>query len=276
MFTAPPGQVATQRLRLAAGLVVGLGMVILLAMVSLQAGLAGLFVFGFSALVAYAANAKQVNKLPERVPPRRPSMPSQADPRTEVLLVADGEPATYDGPQYWAQAYREHEARGERIPHWFVRPQAYGRIRAAYRLMGGLHPLDVALSQASGALQTSLGPSYAVRHAYLQSHPYLARALVALAEEGFRSVIIVPLGIAANREPGLRQAVADSRIREIGVQVTYTLSPEDLPGQADLYTNHLSTLDHGHPLRITPDVASDEIQGLARLVQDAEESAAPR
>lgn len=275
LLSVAPSRAATHRLRLALGLFVGLGLVIVLATRSLQAGLAGFLVFGFSALVAYAANAKQVSRGLEPVLPRRPSLPPETDPRTQVLLVARGEPAAYDGPQYWAHVYRERQERGERAPHWFVRPLAYARVRVAYAAMGGRHPLDVALSQSVEALQADLGPGYAVRYAYLRSQPYLVRALVALAEEGFRRAVLVPLGVAAGSDPGLRQAVADSRVRELGIRVLYTSSPTDPPGQADLYSDHLSMLDHGHPLSATPQVDAAQIQGLARLVQDAVQNVAP-
>jgi len=279
LLTASPGQAPTHRWRLAAGLTVGGGLIGLLAAASFEAALAGFLVFAFSALVAYAANAKQVSKVPDPVLPRRPSLALAIDPRTQVVIVALGEPATYDGPQYWAQAYKERQARGERIPHWFLRPWAYARIRAAYAAMGGLHPLDVALGKASEALQATLGPGYCVRHAYLRSHPYLVRALVALAEEGFRRLIIVPLGAAAHApaaasatralDPALHQAVVDSRVREVGVQVTYTASPEEPPGRADLYADHLPLLERGHPPDIVPDAAAAQVQDLADLVSRA-------
>ncbi len=265
LLTVAPGEVPTHRWRLVLALVIGLGQVVLLATVSPEAGATGLIVFLFSALVAYAANAKQVSKAPEPILPRRPSLPPQADPRVLALMVVDGDPAAYEGPQYWAHAYRQRQARNERIPHWFVRPLAYARVRAAYAAMGGQHPLDTALGKTTGELEAHLGPGYAVRYAYLRSQPYLVRALVALAEEGFRHLVIVPLGSAVD-EASIRQAVADSRIRELGLKVIYTPVPQGLPGQSDLYADHLPTLHHGHPLNIAPSVTSDQIQGLADLV----------
>jgi hypothetical protein len=265
LLTVAPGQAPTHRWRLILALIIGVGQVALLTTVSLQAGLTAVFVFLFSALVAYAANAKQVSKAPEPILPRRPSLPPKADPRVLALMVVDGDPAAYEGPQYWAQAYRQRQARGERIPHWFVRPLAYARVRAAYAVMGRQHPLDTTLSKTTGELEAHLGPGYAVRYAYLRSQPYLVRALVALAEEGFRRLVIVPLGSAVD-EAAIRQAVADSRIRELGLKVFYAPVPQELPGQSDLYSDHLPTLHHGHPLNIAPSVTSDQIQGIADLV----------
>jgi hypothetical protein len=267
LWTVPPAEVGTHRIRLILGLGIGAAQITLLAVASMQAGLAALLVFAFSALVAYAANAKRVSKAPEPALWRRPSLAQQVNPRILVLLAVDGEPATYSGPQYWAQAYRQHQARGEPPPQWFMRPLAYSHIRAAYAAMGDQHPLDAALDRTTAALGAHLGHGYAVRHAYLRCHPTVSRILVDLADEGFRRIILVPLVSAADdAQPALRQAVSDSRVREFGVQIAYTPGPTQIPGGETLYADHLLMLAKGNALPMPADVTADQIESVASCV----------
>jgi len=197
---------------------------------------------------------------------RRPSPPDRSDPRVVVLLAVDGEPPRYDGPQYWAQAYRLRQAHGEPAPHWFVRPLVYSRIRAAYATMGGQHPLEATLIQASAALQEHMGAGYVVRHAYLEGHPQLTRSLVSLADEGFRCICLVCLASLTSEEARLHQAVSDSRVREFGIRVTYASAPGILLGAEDLYSDHLQTLVRGHPLSGAPEVADSQMERISACV----------
>ena len=206
-----------QRTRLIIGLVAGLGLVVWLSWSVFSAGLLGLGVFGITALIAYAANARQVNRVGNALPPRAPRIPEQLNAGTVVLLITCAEPAHYTGPSYWARALRQYPLSS----HWFLWPNRYARIRLAYRVMGGRHPLDTVIGLLSTGLETRLSVPLAMHYAYLGEERTFLAALVSLAEEGFNQLVLVPLEDEKDVIDRLHDLVARSGVADTPLTITY-------------------------------------------------------
>lgn len=223
-WTVPRAQMGTHALRLGIGLVVGLVVIVLLGLDSPAAALAGLAVYAVSAVVAYAGNARQVNRVDDVAPPLPPTPTGTEAGRQGVVLVSCLEPPAYEGPDYWAWRLRRRENDGRPAPHWFVRPRAYARIRAAYAALGddtsGESPPSDALRRAAKALDATLGADYCVETARVGVPPSVAHALANLANDGITRVIVQPLDVPADAMDALRREVTASRVREVGVRVT--------------------------------------------------------
>ncbi|MHB1355896.1 MAG: hypothetical protein ACYCZF_07960 [Anaerolineae bacterium] len=206
-----------QRIRLIIGIVVGLGLVGWLSWSVFTAGLVGLVVFGATALIAYAANARQVNRLGYALPPRVPKIPEQLDTGTVILLVTSAEPTHYTGPGYWARALRQYTP----APNWFFWPRVYSRIRLAYRVMGGAHPLDVILASLSSGVGNCLSAPSAIHYAYLGEERAFLAVLVNLAEQGFNRLVLVLLEDEKEVYDRLHDLVARSGILDTPLVITY-------------------------------------------------------
>jgi hypothetical protein len=206
-----------QRIRLILGVLAGLGLIVWLSWSVFSAGLIGLAIFGFTALIAYAANARQVNKVGHALPPRVPKIPEQRNAGTVLLLLTSAEPAHYNGPAYWAWALRQYPL----APHWFLWPRKYARIRQAYRAMGGTHPLDATLSSLLSSIGANLNDSSSVRYAYLGEERSFLAVLVKLAEEGFSRLILASLEDESGTVERLRDLVTRAGIIDNTLDVTY-------------------------------------------------------
>jgi len=206
-----------QRIRLIIGIAAGLGLVVWLSWSVVSAGLFGLVVFSITALIAYAANTRQVNRLEHALPPRVPKIPGQLDAGTVVLLITSAEPMHYTGPGYWARMLRQYSL----APHWFTWPHVYSRIRLAYRTMGGTHPLEAILTSLSSSLSNSLNVSSATPYAYLGEERAFLAVLVNLAEEGFDQLVLVPLEDEKQVADRLHDLVARSGILDTPLLITY-------------------------------------------------------
>jgi hypothetical protein len=255
-WTVPRAQMNTHALRLGIALAVGGAVIVLLAIESSAAAVAGLAVYVVSAVAAYAGNARQVNRVEVPAPATRP-MPTGTEAGWQgVVLVSCLEPPAYDGPGYWAWRLRRRESVGEPVPHWFVRPRAYARIRSAYQaLSSGASSEDSssidALRRVGQDLSAALGAGYRVATVRISAPPSLARVLADLAGDGARRVIVQPLDVPPDAMDDLREAVTDSRVREVGVRVTLA---DPLPVPA--WDSHEKRLDQwiaGRPPDPLPD-----------------------
>jgi hypothetical protein len=227
----------------------------------------GSAVFAFSALVSYAANARQAGKV--EVIPRlfEPERPATRVPQTVVLLAAEGEPASYDGPAYWARRFRSPAASAIRMPHWFVRPAAFGRIRAAYAAMGGHNPWNDAVARAAERLAERLGSSaYHCEAAFLLAPPTVDNTLVRLAKAGYDRVIILPLGLAEDQMEALREQVIHSRVRESGLRLSYVTPALPAPWPLGDPAARLAQLlaSTRPPSRRAPDVVVAALESAVR------------
>lgn len=214
---------ASARLRLhlyrwVAALAVGLAMIVWLWVSSAAAGIVAALVFAFSALVAYAANAQQANRPPDPEPLRSPEPPLEGQEGAALLLALEGPPARYDGPAFWAQEYIHRAARDAHVTHWFMRPWAYGRVRAAYQAAGGSHPLHDATAELLTNLSPLLPPLVHLGAIWMGSAPSLSAELLALGQRGVRRVVVVAVSADPSVE-ALRDLVARSRVRETGMRV---------------------------------------------------------
>lgn len=199
---------------------IGIALAIVIGLGNPMAGLLALFVLAASALVAYAANAKQVNRPP--APPLLHGVitPRAEEERTGILLVIGGEPARYEGPAFWAWWLKTGPS--AKRPHWFLTPWRFGHIRRAYYAMGGASPVESAVGRLIERLEKVLGEGYVVRPARLFASPPVRDALAQLAEEGFKRTLIVPIGQAFAYQPILNEQIALSRARETGMRITAT------------------------------------------------------
>ncbi|MGI5916207.1 MAG: hypothetical protein ACOX9A_07130 [Anaerolineae bacterium] len=265
-WVAPDSQRYIHRNRLLAALIAAVLLIIVLTVTVPQAGITGLFVFAFAALVAYAGNAKQVSRLPDTPILSAPPTRASDEQRTTVLLVSDGEPVEYDGPLPWAYHIRALEAAGATAPHWFTHPRAYARIRAAYRQMTAQDTLNGMLDTLAKELADALGASYAVESAGLYTTPNVARTLNRLGKEGIRRVIILPLSMDDRSRELLRAQVTTSRVRESGITVIYGAPPFDWPWPAEAYAARLERLTQGEPVSAPPTMNPEEVQSICQHI----------
>jgi hypothetical protein len=240
--------------------VIGLGMAVWLSVTSLSSGLAGLLVVLGTALIAYAANTRQVHRLPVSLPPHQPQVNPSAV-RTTVLLITMAEPAHYNGPAYWAQVLRQAPT----LPHWLLCPFTYHRIRQAYNVMGGTHPLDAVMTSLADLVSAG-SPEVQVRYAYLgEQRDFLAR-LVLAAEEGVSRLILIPLEDEVRLSDNLREMLQRSMLPETDLQIIHT------PAQTLAITSisqRLARLQHlvaGKPVRVGKPTTAE----VAAIVQAVE------
>jgi hypothetical protein len=246
-----------QRIRLIIGVFAGLGLVIWLSWSVISAGLLGLIVFGATALIAYAANARQVNRVGHALPPRAPKTPEKLNAGTVILLVTSAEPLHYTGPSYWARALRQYSL----APYWFVWPRMYSRVRQAYRVMEGIHPLDAVIGSLSESLRNCLDIHSTVRYAYLGEERTFLSVLVNLAEEGFNRLVLVPLEDEEQVADRLHDLVTRSGITDTQPVVTYA-HPVQLTATAKAERERrLVGLLKGQAVTVLP-VLSNEVDEL--------------
>jgi hypothetical protein len=243
---------------------VGLGMsAALVPTGGVGAFLVGLLVLGLSAAVAYAANAREVGKAEEPLPRARPA-PAASDPRPAVLLVAAGEPRTYTGPAPWAAARRREG--GEGAPHWFLRPAAYARIRRAYARLAPEETVEGWVDGLGRRLDRALGDGYRVREAFLDIPPTPASALFHAAEDGHRTILLLPIGLPPDAIARLREEVARSRVVEVGVAVSYLASVGGEGALAAALGARLPALARGTaPPPLAPHTEAAVTEALARI-----------
>lgn len=263
-WTVPRAQMSTQALRLGIAVAIGGAVIVLLGLESVQAAAAGVVVFAISAVIAYAGNARQVNRLEEPTPMARPGPGGIDAPRWGVVLASCLEPPTYDGPDYWAWRLRRREERGEDVPHWFTRPRAYARIRSAYRSLAEAEPAGApprdALCRVGEALGAALGGDHRVETARLVASPALARVLTDIARDGITRVLVQPLAMPRDTVDAIRAAVTHSRVREVGVRVTVA---EPLPVPAwDGADARLDAWLAGRPPDLPASVDADTVARL--------------
>jgi hypothetical protein len=264
--SAAPARQRTYLGRMLATLIVGALLVVWLGVSAPVAGLVAVLVFALSSLVAYAANAKQVSKVLAAETLDRPLAPLEGQHGVAVLLVLPGEPRTYDGPAHWARRLRERAADGQPIPHWFMRPWAYGRIRRAYRAMGGANPQCDAIHALLPQLRARLLQVEYLGDAYPDTAPLLADELVRLVQQGLRRIVLAPVGYPGDPTDALRDEVTRTRVRGIGVQVD--VAPPLEPGlwPLDVGEKVLDRLLQSEPLPMPTHPSEEQIAALAEAL----------
>ena len=272
LLTVSPEQRRQQATRFVLGLALGGVAIGLLTLSSPQAGLAGASVFMFSALVAYAANARQVSKVvsPPLLP--IPGATSARDEWTVVLLVFAGQPEQYRDPGPWARQLRRRAKRGQAVPHWFVQPVVYSRIRAAYVHMGNRNPQQALVDGLAAELEARLGDDHTVA-SVLATGPLIAEDLAELAASGLRRIILVPIGFQSDVRQQLEAEVARSRIRELGTKVLYAAAPALARWSPSVQVEQLLTLAEGQPLPEPKPIRADENDVLEEVVRRADTQA---
>ena len=239
-LTLPLARVSGQRTRIWLSVAFAAVVLVLLALESSGATLAGALVFALSAVVAYSAHAKQVASLkpPESWSYRpttfaAPPANSDAQPdgtiqptthtiaSTLVLVVAGGEPVAYQGPTGWAKRYRRHSARGGSPVNWFTFPLLLARIRRAYGDMGDQNPYGQRFHSLASELRERLPPDYAVITCRLDSEPLVEKALARPEMSDCHSLLVIPVELDDADVATLRESITRSRLREKGLTIKY-------------------------------------------------------
>ena len=239
-LTVPLAQVSGQRTRIWLSMAFAAVVLVLLALESPGAALAGGLVFALSAIVAYSAHAKQVAspKPPESslyrpttfaAPPAnsdaqpdgttQPSTPTIAS--TLVLVVAGGEPVAYQGPTGWAKRYRRHSAKGGSPVNWFTFPFLLARVRRAYGDMGDQNPYGQRFHSLASELGERLPPDYAVVTNRLDSEPLVEERLARPETSACHLLIVIPVELDDDDMATLRESITPSRLREKGLTIKY-------------------------------------------------------
>jgi len=270
-LTVPSAQVRDRLIQLVLSLSVGLVVIVLMAFSSPQSGTAGGLVFVFSALIAYAGNARQIGK-GEEPALAKPKRPLEQDPCVAVVLVAEGEPVEYDGPKPWVQRFRELATSGERVPHWLVCPLCYARIRAAYRKMGGRNPFNGAVARLAKQLEGQLGVGYRCQDAHLAALPSLDDVMMRLAEGGYTRVVLLPIGVEGDPQVALREVVVRSRVREVGIQVIYAAPLGAVVWNPGSRAARLRQLVQGQAVEPPPEPGPEAVERLRERVLGATSS----
>ncbi|MGI6375481.1 MAG: hypothetical protein ACOX3S_05675 [Anaerolineae bacterium] len=218
-WAAPRDRRRDLAVRLALGALLGAMLIVPLALTNRAAALLGLAVIAFCALVAYAANARQLLRASWEPPYMAPDAPSTWSDVIGVYLVGAWESRTYDGPAPWATYIRQRAARGLATTHWMAFPRACGRVRRAYARMGRVSPAVEALETLGSDLGALLdGRADVQLHSSMAGTPFAGRLRQALVK-GTRELVVVPLGLDAAGIEQLREAITASRVREAGAVV---------------------------------------------------------
>jgi hypothetical protein len=267
-WTAPLADLPRQRNRVIASGIVALGMVLWLGAQALSAAVTATFVIGSVALVSYAANAKQKNRAPDDrpLPTLRPL--AERRERPVLLLIGYGEPARYTGPEPWAAWLAQAKERGEQTPHWFLQARAYARVRSTYAQMG-VGPLAQALENLREDLARQLNDRGASPNAIeplIWTTPSaLIRRLIHLANEGHRSLLLLPLNPREADLTMLREAVTRSRVREVGAHVEIVDPPTDRWPDPDP-DERMRQILKGQPASSPPPAPSETVRQLTERI----------
>lgn len=218
-WAAPDERKRGYLLRIILGALLGLPLIIVLAATSAAAAMLGLLVILFCALVAYAANAKQLLKRPWKAPQDPPARPASWTDQRVVYLITALAPERYTGPAVWAEFVRQRAAAGRPTPHWLAFPYDCGRVRRAYAAMDGVSPTVMAVQQLAEAVEAALGENTSVRLASTLDLDALSESLRRSVAAGEREFVLVPLSLSERALTDLRNVVADSRVREAGANI---------------------------------------------------------
>lgn len=240
-WAAPADQARSRAIQFGLSVALGLGVIAWLAMGAAESGIAGALVFAFCTVVAYAAHARRVDRIPTDFPFPKPADPLVRDHRRAVILVADLEPETYDGPSFWARRFHQAAKRGASTPHWLARPRIYAHIRAAYQQMGNHYPAWSTLDGMSRELEQRLGADYRVRVASLYATPTLAEALVEWADVGVTRFVVASIDAEVASE-ALDEQVVRSRVRELGVEARFLIPSPAISWSASRLDGRLARL----------------------------------
>jgi hypothetical protein len=267
-WAVPLVEVPRQRNRMIASGVVALGMVLWLGTQALDAAVTAILIIGSVALVSFAANAKQKNRVPddELFPTLQP--PAVRQERPVLLLIGYGEPARYTGPEPWAAWLAEAKERGEQAPHWFLQPRAYARVRSTYAQMDAA-PLVQALDGlredlARQCKDRDASPS-AIEPLIWTTPGAFIRRLIHLANEGHRSLLLLPLNPREADLVALREAVTRSRVREVGVQIEILDPPTDRWPDPDP-DERMRRILQGQPASPPPPPPSETVRQLTERI----------
>jgi ferrochelatase len=107
-----------------------------------------------------------------------------------VLLLAYGAPGSLDD----VEPYLADVRGGRPTP-----PELVEEMRDRYRAIGGRSPLLERTLEQARALERALGGQAAVRIGMRHWHPYLSDVLAAMARDGVRRVVALPLAPHASR-----------------------------------------------------------------------------
>lgn len=156
-------------------------------------GLGG-YIGGFALAAAFVPALTRLPPLPGPLPVETAPAP---DTPAAFVLVAEGQPETYD-PAVLTRSYALLAETEVPVPPDAVRAFGYVSERARYRSAGLSPSRPVARSVANRMTKRLRDAGYTgpVTEAWLEGAPRLADALHSLASDGAREVVVVFLGVA--------------------------------------------------------------------------------
>ncbi len=137
---AGPTYRSVQRWRLLLAAALGAILVIFHTIDGAAVGLGAFLIYAISASLAYIAHARDLTA--KRAPIATPLPEEDPPSAATLLLISEGEPCQYSGPQLWQERLRLAQVRGQNLPHELTHPLALARIRQAYAHMPQEHCLD--------------------------------------------------------------------------------------------------------------------------------------
>lgn len=217
-WTCSPKDMARHRYRVSLGAVVGCALCLWIAWDDPASGIIALVIVALTAVVSYAARARQISSVVDRATPQ-PAADVLPGAARAVVLISHALPGTYTGPEHWVWYLRKPRGAAEPDRGWFSRPRTLQRIRGAYQRLGSPPGPYLALAALQERLQAQLGPEVAVAQAHPYAAPRLETQLVALASQGISAAVVVPIDLDDASEAQLGQQIAQSRVEERGVHV---------------------------------------------------------
>jgi len=264
LLSCAPMDIPRHRYRISLGVAVALILSAWIGYAEVLSGFAALFVVVGTALIAYAARARQLAGASALVPARAPE---QREPITApaAILIAHVLPGAYSGPEQWA-AYLSHGTLGFK-PRWLLHPLYLYRLRRSYEKRGSPPPSSTEMATLLGALR-SAWPELTLDY----THPWNSWALEAciydLAVRGAPLILLLPLDLDITELEYVGAAL--DRLREAVTSQVMVL-PDAHPGLwgAAHATEELAALWSGAPWRAPAILPSELVNSLIGLVEEA-------
>lgn len=266
-WTCSPEEMARHRYRVTLGAIVALALCLWIAWDDPASGILALSFVAVTALVAYAARARQISSVVDRAtPPQVTDVPPGAD--RVIILVSYALPGAYTGPEHWVWYLRRPRGAAEPDRGWFSRPRTLKRIRAGYQRLGSPANSCLTLSSVQERLQTLLGPEIQFAMAHPFAAPRLETQLVALASQGTAAAVVAPIDLNDASEAELEQRIALSQVEEQGVQVVLLTNTRLEVWDERRALEQVEALSRGLPLPDMMEPALERLDALAHAINE--------
>jgi hypothetical protein len=217
-WSCAPADMPRHRYRVRLALAVALGLSVWIGSDDVSSGFAAMLIVALSALVAYAARARQIASLAGGAPAPAPGDREQVS-RPAVVVVTHALPEAYTGPEYWAACLHRQSVSAHKRPNWFTAPLTVRRIRSAYLQMGSAPASYLALAGLVNRLRAQLPPEVVMLSAHPYAAPSLDSQLSVLAARAASLILIAPIDLEESDRDDLSRQIAGSSTERRGVRV---------------------------------------------------------